>query len=346
MALRVAKSLEEWRAAAEFREASRRGTSRPGTSSGTAAGERTVLTIGNFDGVHLGHREILRRVVERATETRCLAAVVTFDPHPLKVLRPAEAPVLLSTMTQRLREMETLGIAAVLALPFDLEMAKLSPEEFVRTILVETMCAACIFVGGNFRFGHKQAGDVKVLRELGLRFGYTVEIVEPVVLRGEIVSSTAIREAVRAGRVQEAARLLERPFALTGNIQPGTGTGSRVVFPTLNLRHEQEITPGNGVYATETVVGGRVYRSATNVGVRPTFDGKALAIESHLFNFDERVTAGPMQIWFWKRLRAEKKFSGPEELRGQIARDIERSKTFFRRLDRARLESAERRAKS
>jgi riboflavin kinase/FMN adenylyltransferase len=232
--------------------------------------------------------------------------------------------------------MDALGIEAALALPFDLEMAKLSPEEFVRTILVETMGAACIFVGGNFRFGHKQAGDVKMLRELGQRLGYGVEIVEPVAIRGEIVSSTAVRVALREGRVGTAARLLGRPFALSGGIRPGTGTGSRVVFPTLNLAHEQEITPGIGVYATETFVDGRGYRSATNVGVRPTFDGTALSIESHLFDFDERVTAGPMQIWFWKRLRGERKFSGAEELREQIARDIERSKTFFRRMDRVR----------
>lgn len=323
MPLQVARSLAEWRAAAAL-------------ARQEAAGGRTVVTIGNFDGVHLGHREILRRVVERAGSTACLAGVVTFDPHPLKILRPAEAPALLSTMQQRLLEMDRLGIEAALVLPFTLEIAQLTPEDFVRTILAEAMGVATIFVGENFRFGSRAAGDVNALRELGRRFGYGVEIVEPVVVRGEVVSSTAVRVAVAEGRVGAARQLLGRPFALTGTIRPGSGTGSRAVFPTLNLAPEQEIVPAKGVYVTETFVEGRGYRSATNVGVRPTFNGSALSIESHLFDFDERMTEGPMQVWFWKRLRGEQKFSGPEALRAQIARDLERCRTFFRHLDRVR----------
>jgi riboflavin kinase/FMN adenylyltransferase len=319
MPMQVARSLEEWRAAAAM-----------------APRDRSALTVGNFDGVHLGHREILRRVVEGAKKSVCLAAAVTFEPHPLKILRPAEAPALLSTMAQRLLEMEGLGIEAVLVLPFTLEVAKLSPEDFVRTILVEGMRVSSIFVGDNFRFGHRAAGDVKALRELAQRFDFHVEIVEPVVLRGEIVSSTAVRVAVTEGRIGTARQLLGRPFALTGTIRPGTGTGSRAVFPTLNLAPEQEILPARGVYVTETFVEGRGYRSATNVGVRPTFDGNTLSVESHLLDFDDRLTHGPMQVWFWKRLRGEQKFSGAPALRAQIARDIERCRTFFRHLDRAR----------
>ena len=320
MSVAVARSLAEWE----------------GVAGQKAPGARTVLTIGNFDGVHVGHREILRRVVERARQTASIAAVVTFDPHPLKVLRPAEAPGLLSTMTQRLQEMEKLEIEAALVLRFDPELAKLSPEEFVRTILVETLRMTTVFVGENFRFGHKQAGDVNVLRELGRKYDYRVEIVEPVVMAGEIVSSTAVRVAVSEGHMGTAARLLGRPYALSGAIRSGTGTGARLVFPTLNLVPEQDILPARGVYATETFVEGRGYRSATNVGVRPTFDGKTLAIESHLFDFSQPLTAGPMQVWFWKQLRGEQKFTGPEELRGQIERDLERTKVFFRHLDRAR----------
>jgi riboflavin kinase/FMN adenylyltransferase len=321
MPLEVARSLGEWRDAAAL---ARRET----------GVDRTVLTIGNFDGVHLGHREILRRVVECAKKTVCLTGAVTFDPHPLKILRPADAPAQLSTLQQRLLEMDRLGVEAVLVLPFTLEIAKLSPEDFVRTILVETMRVSTVFVGENFRFGNRAAGNVKALRELGQRFGYGVEIVEPVVLRGEIVSSTAVRVAVAEGRVGSARQLLGRPFALTGKIRPGTGTGSRAVFPTLNLAPEQEIVPAMGVYVTETFVDGRGYRSATNVGVRPTFNGSALSIESHLFDFDQRMTEGPMQVWFWKRLRGEQKFSGAEALRAQIARDLERCRAFFRHLDR------------
>ncbi len=320
MPLRVARSLQEW--------------SR--TAGALAPRDRTVLTIGNFDGVHLGHQEILRRVAECARGTVCLAAVVTFDPHPMKVLRPGEAPALLSTMAQRLFEMDGLGIEAALVLPFDLELAKLSPQDFVRTILVETLRVSALFVGESFRFGHRQAGDVKILRQLGEQYGYRVEIVEPVVLRGEVVSSTAVRVAVGEGRMGTARQLLGRPFALTGTVRPGTGTGGRVVVPTLNLAHEQEIVPCIGVYATETFVDDRGYRSTTNVGVRPTFNGSALTVESHLFDFEERITSGPMQIWFWKRLRGEHKFSGPDALREQISKDLGRTRTFFRHLDRAR----------
>jgi riboflavin kinase / FMN adenylyltransferase len=302
----VARSLAEW----------------AGVAGKNPRAGRTVLTIGNFDGVHVGHREILRRVAERARETANLAAVVTFDPHPMKVLRPAEAPGLLSTMAQRLQEMEKLGIEAALVLRFDAELARVSPEDFVRTILAETLKMSVVLVGDNFRFGHKHAGDVKLLRELGRRYDYRVEILEPVVMA--------------EGDMETAARLLGRPYALSGEIRRGTGTGARVVFPTLNLAPEQEILPARGVYATETIVEGRGYRSATNVGVRPTFDGKTLTIESHLLDFEQEVTAGPMQVWFWKRLRGEQKFSGPEELRGQIAKDLEGTKEFFGHLDRGR----------
>lgn len=300
-----------------------------------ARGPKAVLTVGNFDGLHLGHRKILRGVVERARATGALAAAVTFDPHPLKVLRPGEAPPLIATLPQRLAGLEQLGLDAVLVLRFDVELSRLSPEEFVLGILVEKLGLSAILVGQNFRFGHQQAGDVRLLGELGRRFGFKVESVPPVVVRREVVSSTAIRQAVQEGRVERAARLLGRPFMLSGKIRSGSGRGAQLVFPTLNLDPEQELRPAIGVYATETRVCGRLYRSATNVGVRPTFDGKGLTIESHLFDFSEKVAAGPMEVFFWKRLREERKFSGPEALRAQITKDLARARRFFGRLDRS-----------
>jgi len=295
---------------------------------------RTVLTVGNFDGIHLGHQRILRRVVERARATGAMAAAVTFDPHPLKILRPAEAPQLIATLAQRLEGLERMGLDAALVLRFDAELARHSPEEFVRGILLEQLRLGAILVGENFRFGHRQSGDVKLLAELGRVHKFDVENVPPVVVRGAVVSSSAIRLAVSEGRMSCAARLLGRPFALNGEVRPGSGRGGKLVFPTLNLAAEQELLPAMGVYATETLVAGKLYRSATNVGVRPTFDGGGISVESHLLDFSEKVTSARLEVHFWKRLREEHKFSGPEALRAQIATDLGRTRRFFERLDR------------
>jgi riboflavin kinase/FMN adenylyltransferase len=293
----------------------------------------TAVTVGNFDGVHLGHREILAAVIERARRTGVLAAAVTFDPHPVKVLRPDTAPALLTTLAQRLALLEEQQLDAALVLRFDPALAALSPQEFVERVLVTTLHARAVFVGGNFRFGHRQAGDVTLLTKLGYRLGFEVISLPPVVLRGIVISSSSIRASVAEGRMSAAARFLGRPFSLAGTICPGTGTGRRLVVPTLNLSTDQELLPWRGVYATETLLDGRCFRSVTNVGFRPTFDGKRLAIESHLLDFSAERTSGPMEIRFCTRLRDEQKFAGPDELRAQIQRDIHRATVFFRRFD-------------
>jgi riboflavin kinase / FMN adenylyltransferase len=301
-----------------------------------AASARAVLTIGNFDGVHLGHQQIVKCVVDRARREKSLAVALTFWPHPLRVVRPEIAPPLIETLPRRWEHLEQLGLDAVLVLPFDHAVASLAPEDFVRRILVDTLHARAVCVGENFRFGHRQAGNVQLLSRLGATLGFEVECVAPVIMRGVIVSSSAIRAAVSNGHMMQAARLLRRPFSLAGEIRIGTGTGRRFVFPTLNLSTEQELLPARGVYATETIVRGRTYRSATNVGTRPTFDGSKLAIESHLFDFSEEITSGPMEVRFWRRLRDEKKFSGAEALREQIKQDVAHARSFFARLDAAR----------
>jgi riboflavin kinase / FMN adenylyltransferase len=293
-----------------------------------------AVTIGNFDGVHLGHREILGRVLERAALENLRSTVVTFDPHPLRVLRPNDAPPLLLTLTQRLAEIEGTAIDSALVLRFDAALACLSPREFIEQIVVGTLRAKVILVGENFRFGHRGAGDVALLRQFGSEFGFSVECIDPVVCRGEVVSSSAIRRAITEGRMIDALRFLGRPYSLAGEIQTGTGQGRRLVVPTLNLRTAQELMPKMGVYATEVRVDVRTYRAVTNVGMRPTFDGRALTVESHLFEFDEQLTSGPMEVRFWARLRDEMKFSGPEVLRAQILLDVARGRRFFRLADR------------
>src|ERR1017187_474536 len=292
--------------------------------------KRTAVTIGNFDGVHVGHQKILRSLIQRASETESMSAVLTFYPHPARILRPEQAPSLIATLPQRLAAIDAMGIDAALVVQFDAELAKLSAEVFVKHFLVDAMCAQTVLIGGNFRFGHRQEGDTKLLGELGKRWGFEVEIVSPVVEDGVVVSSTATRGALREGKVEEARRMLGRPFALEGTIRTGTGQGRKLVVPTLNLATEQELLPKNGVYATEAVVGGKTYWAATNVGVRPTFDGTRTTIESHLFDFSEDLTSGSLEVRFWARMRDERKFSGPAELREQVLRDIEQAKEYFR----------------
>ncbi|MGD0402311.1 MAG: bifunctional riboflavin kinase/FAD synthetase [Candidatus Acidiferrales bacterium] len=289
--------------------------------------KRTVVTIGNFDGVHLGHQKILNGVVERARANDLESAVLTFYPHPARVLRPDAAPTLLMTLEQRLAAFDAMGINASLVLRFDAELAKISAEDFAKTFLVDSLRAKTVLVGENFRFGNRQGGDVNLLQEIGRRSDFEVVIVPPVVENGVIVSSTAVREALRDGRVADAEPLLGRPFSLKGEIRPGTGKGRELVVPTLNLATEQETLPKNGVYATATVVGPKIYWSVTNIGVRPTFNGRNLAIESHLFDFAEQLTSGKMEVIFLKRLRDERKFSDPEALREQVLKDIEQARS-------------------
>ena len=314
MAIEIVHSAEEW--IARFGEQRK----------------PTAVTIGNFDGVHLGHQRILRRVLDRAHADNLASAVLTFYPHPARVLRPAEAPALIETLDQRLAAVAALGIDAAFVAQFDAALAQLTPEEFARRFLVDAMRARAVLIGGNFRFGHRQSGDAELLADLGRRWGFEVEIVPPVTADGVVVSSTAIRSALRDGKLDEARRMLGRPFALEGKIQSGTGQGRKLVVPTLNLATEQELLPKTGVYATEALIGGKIYRAATNVGVRPTFDGARTTIESHLFDFDETLTGGNLEIRFWSRLRDERRFSGPVELREQVLRDIDQAKEYFRAM--------------
>jgi len=291
--------------------------------------KRTAVTIGNFDGVHLGHQQILKKLHDRARRESLASAVLTFYPHPARLLRPQEAPALLGTLEQRLAAIAALGIDLVLVARFDAALASLDPQEFVRQYLADAMRAQAVLIGANFRFGHRQAGDARLLNELGRKCGFEVEIVPPMTSDGSVISSTAIRNALREGRVDQARSMLGRPFALTGEIKTGTGRGGKLVVPTLNLATEQELLPKAGVYTTEAVVQGKAYQAATNIGVRPTFDGAHTTIESHLFDFHETRTSGPLELRFWARLRDERKFSSPAELREQVLRDIQTAKQYF-----------------
>lgn len=293
---------------------------------------QTVVAIGNFDGVHLGHQKILRGVLDRARSggDGLLATVLTFYPHPARVLRPKTAPALLATLEQRLAAFEAFGLDAALVLRFDEGLSKVGAQEFARGFLAETLRAKTVLVGDNFRFGHMQSGDVKLLGAIGAECGFEVCAVEPVKADGEVVSSTVIRKALGEGRMEDAAKFLGRPFSLEGRIYQGTGIGSKKVVPTLNLMTKQQMLPRNGVYATDVLLRGELFPSVTNVGVRPTFNGTHLAIESHLFDFNKQFTWGGMEVRFRTRLREEQKFTSVDALREQVLRDIERAKEYFR----------------
>jgi riboflavin kinase / FMN adenylyltransferase len=310
MAFRAFNSIEDW--AGHFEGA-----------GGTA------VTVGNFDGLHLGHQKILQSVRAYARANGQRAAVITFDPHPMRVLRPDRAPLMIQTLAQRLAGFEQMGLDAALVLRFDPGLSLVSAEEFIERILVRGLHTCAILVGANFRFGHRGAGDVRLLGEFGKRNGFDVEVVPPVEVGGQIVSSTAIRGAVASGDVEGAIPLLGRAFSLTGEIRAGAGRGRTILFPTLNLAPEQELLPKLGVYATESVVSGRYYSSVTNVGTRPTFNEAGITVESHLFEFSEDLARGAMEVRFHMRIRDERKFSGADELRAQIARDIQTARKFF-----------------
>ena len=295
-----------------------------------------VLAIGNFDGVHAGHRVILRRVAAIARERGLTPAVLTFDPHPARVLAPERAPKLISTIAQRLRRMESEGVEAAMLLAFSRELARLSPEEFARTVLAEKLHARVVIIGEDFRFGYKQSGDLATMRLLGEKLGFEVESAGSIARRGVRISSTAVRKLVEAGQVSKACRMLGAPFALEGAVVKGHGIGSKQTVPTLNLAPENELLPPVGVYVTETWdnESGRQWKSITNVGYRPTFDGRELSVETFLLDPFEGETPERIEVSFLRFVREERKFDSPELLRAQIMRDVAVAKRVHGRRGR------------
>ncbi len=295
----------------------------------------TALTIGNFDGVHAGHREILRRVVELARERGWKPSVLTFDPHPARIVAPERAPRLLTTPEDRARLMREEGIEQVLILPFTLELAGFSPERFVREIVVERLEARAVLVGDNFRFGHQHAGDTRLLAELGLRYDFLVEAVPAVRMRGRVVSSSEVRRLIETGSVGLAGRLLARPYALEGEVVSGQGIGSKQTVPTLNLAPAAEVMPARGVYVTRTTdaASGHRWISVTNIGTRPTFGGDSVTVETFLLDPLEDASPRAIRVEFLKRLREERRFEDAAALKAQILRDVARVKTYFRRAE-------------
>jgi len=295
----------------------------------------SALTIGNFDGVHAAHRRILRRVKEVAVERGLKAGALTFNPHPSKVVAPARAPRLMTSPEERCVLMQEEGIEQVLILPFDRDVARLAPEQFVEQVLVRKLGVRAVVLGHDFCFGYKQSGNVRVLTELGRKYGFTTEEVKAVMVRGRLVSSTALRQLIEAGLVAQAARLLERPYALEGEVVAGHGVGSKQTVPTLNLAANTEVLPATGVYVTRTrdLDDGRAWPSITNVGHRPTFGGdQKISIETFLLTPLEGEAPRRIRVELLWRVRDERKFPDAQALKQQILRDAGRARAYFRRL--------------
>ena len=304
---------------------------------------QSAITIGNFDGVHLGHRRLIRRVVALAREHGWTPALLTFDPHPTTVVAPQRAPRLLTTIPDRVELIRAAGIQHIEILPFTREISQLSPEEFVTQILVQKLGAKAVVIGHNFRFGNRAAGDVTTLRQLGIKYGFTTEVCPPVRSRSRDISSSEIRSLLQAGQVSRACRMLGRPYALQGEVVHGHGVGSSKTVPTLNLSTSAEVLPATGVYITRTRElsdAPRNWNSITNVGFRPTFGGdSALSIETFLLDPLAGATPSRIAVHFLRRVRDEKKFENAEALKTQILRDVARAQSYFRRMTRARARS-------
>ena len=298
-----------------------------------------AVTIGNFDGVHLAHHKLLLTVVEAAREKGVAPAVLTFDPHPASIVGPNRSARLLSNHAERCSLMAQEGIAAVLILPFTTELSQWPPQKFVERVLVESLHARAVVVGENFRFGHKQAGDVATLKEMGAVLGFQTYVVPPVTWRGRVISSSAIRRAAESSHVSLAGRMLGRAFSLEGEVVTGQGIGSKQTVPTLNLRTASQVLPAAGVYITRTFETEsadnksqkRAWNSITNVGHRPTFGGGDLTVETFLLDPFSAPTPTQIRVEFLRHVRDERKFPTPEALKTQIMRDVKRAQAYFRR---------------
>ncbi len=296
----------------------------------------SVAIMGNFDGVHLGHQQVLGEVIAEARASGYKSVAITFDPHPDQFLRPERAESLLTLIPERLRLLAATGIDAVLVLPFNEALACLTARACVETILVDKLSVRSIHEGANFRFGHRAQAGVNELAEFGREFGFTVTIHEPVHTHGLAVSSTATRQYVAAGDMRRARWMLGRPFAVRSTQARGRGIGTRLLVPTVNLASYAGLMPAFGVYVTRLTTGasgiGRCFQAITNVGNRPTFGEASFAVESHILDFEpvELTDETPLELEFLLRLRPEMTWPSPEALKSQIMKDIARAKRFHR----------------
>ena len=292
-----------------------------------------VATIGNFDGVHVGHREILSRVKHKSEQLGCPALLITFDPHPSSVLYPGRGPALLSTMKKKLALLEECGMDGALVIEFTLQFAQHTPHDFVEDVLLPLKVRE-LYVGHDFHFGSGRSGNVNNIAREGKLHDFGVYEISEVIMEGERVRSSLIRRLISEGDVEKAARLLARPYSMSGIVKKGAGRGKGLGFPTGNLGDLVEAVPSPGIYATRTLWKGKQYDSATHVGVIPTFDVDVPGIETHIFDFDEDLLNEEIEVFFYKKLRDTEKYDSADKLKEQIRIDCENAKKVLSNIER------------
>ena len=289
-----------------------------------------VLTIGNFDGVHKGHMVLFNKVKERAQALNGQSAVMTFEPHPIRVMKPGNGPPLITPMKEKLDLIAETGVDFIFCVPFTREFAAISARDFVQDILLKKIGIKEIVVGYDYTFGHDRLGDISLLKEMGKNLGFKVHVVEPVYIDRRLVSSTSIRELVREGNFSRAEAFLGRHYQISGTVIKGENRGGRLLgFPTANLKVVEELIPRMGVYAVTVQVEGKTYNGVTNIGTNPTFGVHALSVETHLLDFSGDLVGKTIRINFLQRLRDEITFSSVKQLADQIAEDIRAAKEIF-----------------
>ena len=288
-----------------------------------------VVALGNFDGVHLGHRAILKKAIDRARATAGTAFALTFDPTPAKVLAPARAPRLILAPEDKLELLGNSGIDGVIVIAFTQALSQLTPAEFVREYLVGRIGAREVVVGHSVSFGHARAGNAEVMSELGRQMAFETIVVGPIAVEGEVVSSTRVRELIAAGEMGAAARLLGRNHFLSGPVVHGRERGRTIGFPTANIDSATECLPPDGVYATRVILPDGAFASITNIGMRPTFAEPARTIEAHIFDFDRDIYGAKVRLEILERIRGERKFDSGQALAAQIAEDLKRAKEIL-----------------
>ncbi|EHJ48784.1 riboflavin biosynthesis protein RibF [Solidesulfovibrio carbinoliphilus subsp. oakridgensis] len=280
------------------------------------------LTIGNFDGVHMGHVKLLQRVRDRAAAASLVSAALTFDPHPRRVLLGNAAPPAITSTEHKLECIEAVGIQVAVVLPFTRELAAREPEDFVREILVEGLSLRQLVIGYDYAFGKGRKGNFELLSALGQKYGFGVERLDPVIINGAVVSSTRIRDMVQAGQVWDARPLLGRFHQVRGTVAHGQKRGRKLGFPTANLALRDELVPLSGVYAVWVEVEGSIRPGVANIGRNPTFGEFEMAVEAHILDYKGKIYGEPIRVHFVQRIRSEKKFSGPDELITRIREDV------------------------
>ncbi|HKY33252.1 MAG TPA: bifunctional riboflavin kinase/FAD synthetase [Candidatus Polarisedimenticolia bacterium] len=290
-----------------------------------------VIAIGNFDGVHLGHRKIIATITSRSAALGGTSVVMTFDPHPLTILRPAGRPPLIMPMSEKIKALSGLGLDVLLIVPFTREFAGIAAEQFVEEILGRKLGAREVYVGANFHFGRGGVGDFELLRSEGARHGFRVDKVPVVLHDSQPISSTRIRENIARGAVDRAAAMLGRPYTIRGLVVHGRGRGAGLGFSTANLSTDNELIPAEGVYVTRAETGGAVFPSVTNIGDRPTFEEREKVIEAHLLDYEGKELYGrTMRLGFCAHLRGERKFESAQALAAQIRKDVGSTRAWFK----------------